>query len=461
MNTMTIADGSWYSSGTFWAIGGVAATLIIGIAGAWLGWISANPTRRLLYDMPTVTPLLNAGDVTGLKVLRGNVLIEKPQVVEIVLASQGRFDIPTSAFDNKRPLQLDIGATIVEVLKVSTSSGDHGVPVFKTDGTVLKIGPSLIPKHQRISFSLLVDGHDPNLAYRNSPLVDVELLKGPPVTSSAAWARLLLWAVAVPALIIIGAYVRRVQEFSSSTRASEFAPVIEALLVGSAAWAAVALLSSVFVALPKKWRHLGPIFTSKTRKGEIARSSGAVASIGTFFIFIFSPALLPAFPPPLANGALLYQYTVNIPAGFGISLQSVDPVPTSASGDIIFSHGMLASAGMEMAQYNPDWLGAPAIPTARDCNRNFVSTSSNQSSTPHAGEILCASGSSGGIGITASLTVVSLSRSSVDLKVVVWNGMVSTLVPVYTPSGSPVPVYTPSASPVPVVTPVVPVNTGS
>src|SRR5258708_35624925 len=86
---------------------------------AWVGWLAVNPRRRLSYGMPVVTPLLNAGtDVRqGLEVRRDGVVLADPHVLEVVLASRGRLDIPSTAFDKDRPLILDVGAPILDVLQ--------------------------------------------------------------------------------------------------------------------------------------------------------------------------------------------------------------------------------------------------------------------------------------------------------------------------------------------------------
>jgi hypothetical protein len=100
--------GSWASSGTFWAI----ITVVVAVVGVASGWVAVNPKRTLYYAMPTIAPLLNAGDIKDLKIFHADDLVSTPQVLEISLASQGRLDIPSTSFDDNAPLRLDVNAKI-------------------------------------------------------------------------------------------------------------------------------------------------------------------------------------------------------------------------------------------------------------------------------------------------------------------------------------------------------------
>jgi hypothetical protein len=104
----------------------------------------------------------------------GQVLAD-PRVLEIGLFNQGRLDIPTTAFDARKPLRLDVGATIVDVLSAATVPANRAAPAVRFEGSMLQIGPSLIPKLQTIIFSVLVDGPAPRLTCVEPELVDVEV----------------------------------------------------------------------------------------------------------------------------------------------------------------------------------------------------------------------------------------------------------------------------------------------
>jgi hypothetical protein len=175
---MALAAGDFYVSGGFWvsalgAVAGVLGTIAIILVTIWIG----RPRRRLLYWMPVSAPLLNAGqDVRRkLEVRCGGKILSDPQVLEIGLFNQGRLDIPTTAFDARKPLRLDVGAPIIEVLSTAAVPTNRATPVVHVEGTMLQIGPSLIPKRQTITFSVLVDGPAPRLTCVEPELVDVEV----------------------------------------------------------------------------------------------------------------------------------------------------------------------------------------------------------------------------------------------------------------------------------------------
>jgi hypothetical protein len=174
---MALAVGDFYISASFWvsafgAVAGVLGTIAIVLVTIWIG----RPRRRLLYWMPVSTPLLNAGqDVRRkLEVRCGGKTLSDPRVLEIGLFNQGRLDIPTTAFNAHEPLLLDVGAPIIEVLSSATVPANRVEPAVHVDGTTLRIGPSLIPKRQTFTVSILVDG--PALLRCVKPqLVDVDV----------------------------------------------------------------------------------------------------------------------------------------------------------------------------------------------------------------------------------------------------------------------------------------------
>lgn len=169
----------WYASEIFWtAATGIVAALI-GAAAVWVTVRVANPRRRLLYSMPTVTPLLNdtKHDLAGanLEVRRAGKVLSDPHVLGIRLVSRSSRDIPSAAFEREQPIQFDVGAQIVEVLQVASSPETTRCPDWTFEGSLISIGPGLIKKGQRISLSILVDGARPKIACPYPTLVDVEV----------------------------------------------------------------------------------------------------------------------------------------------------------------------------------------------------------------------------------------------------------------------------------------------
>jgi hypothetical protein len=149
---------------------GILVALLVGILGAWVAYAVGFPQRRLFYGLPVVTPLLAtqqgvAGDVELRH--RGTVL-SHPYVLEVQLIARGRKDIPSSSFDSGKPIRIDVGARIVEVLQSTSVPDSIAPPRLVTDGTEIKVGPSLIGKRQKISIALLADGEHPHLTFQGS-----------------------------------------------------------------------------------------------------------------------------------------------------------------------------------------------------------------------------------------------------------------------------------------------------
>lgn len=193
------------TSGIFWAVVGVAAAVLIGIATIWATLRAANPTRRLSYSMPVVTPLLNMRRDLPLdvEVRRAGHLLKSPHVVNVELRSTGRRDISREAFDGGKPLCLDVGVPIIECLDVTTTPPDRTEPSWETDGSELLIGPSLIGKRQTTVFSLLVDGQSPYLSKPQQTLIDVDIRLWDPVRYGRR--RVLSGLVAVIVLSVLAA----------------------------------------------------------------------------------------------------------------------------------------------------------------------------------------------------------------------------------------------------------------
>jgi hypothetical protein len=229
---------SFYVTGGFWvAAAGVAVALALGVFTLWLTWRASNPKRRLLYGMPVVTPLLNGGANVphGLEVRRDGQLLTEPHVLVLELFNQGRLDIPNHAFNQDRPLILDVGVRIVDILKTATPV-DQAVPAVEIDGTRLEIGPDLIKSRQMISITLLVDGLKPTLSCPPHPLIDIHVDRQDGMPSRPSTARFVFDTVA--GVVVAGALLLRA---STLTGPEAIAAIVVAcvVLVGmpTASWA--------------------------------------------------------------------------------------------------------------------------------------------------------------------------------------------------------------------------------
>jgi hypothetical protein len=140
--------------------------------------VSWAPRQRLLYGAVRAAPLLTAAaDVQDLEVRHRGHVLSSPHLMEIILTSKGRRDIPSSAFDSGRPLALDVGASIVEVLEIVCEPESSPTPPITYDGTTLWLGPELIGRRETISVSLLIDGSHPRLRCKEATIAQVSVLR--------------------------------------------------------------------------------------------------------------------------------------------------------------------------------------------------------------------------------------------------------------------------------------------
>jgi len=179
-----------YSSAVFDWVTGIAVTLILGVLGVWAAFKAANPRQELAWQVRAIVPLLSDAashqvrDTVQIRV-DGQVL-QSAQVVELYLINRGRRDIPTEAFDQKRPLRIDVGASIVKVLNRVDSPGVRP-PQITSEDSALTLGPDLFKRGQAVSVSLLVDGSEPTVTIPESPFIDIAVLELPAVNGQPAF----------------------------------------------------------------------------------------------------------------------------------------------------------------------------------------------------------------------------------------------------------------------------------
>ena len=217
----------WYASGTFWTAAGVVVAVLVGIATVLVAYIVGFPRRRLLYGMPVTAAMLAAPDGvrSDLELRHKGTVLTAPRVLEVRLVSRGRKDIPSSAYDGGKPLRLDVGARIVEVLQVTSEPSSIPAPKMTVDGTSLTIGPSLIGKRQKIAFTLLTDGGQPYLMCQSS-LIDVQVReqgpedRKPALAITGAFAALALLATIAALWSLAAASTQRTTAAAARTAAS-------------------------------------------------------------------------------------------------------------------------------------------------------------------------------------------------------------------------------------------------
>jgi hypothetical protein len=91
----------------------VFVAIVVGALLIWLTWKVAFSHQRIIYSVQ-MTPLVarGSGFAAELRIFYGSdttTPLARPVVVAIRLASRAARDIPTSAFDNHKPLAVDLG----------------------------------------------------------------------------------------------------------------------------------------------------------------------------------------------------------------------------------------------------------------------------------------------------------------------------------------------------------------
>ncbi|MDQ3764362.1 MAG: hypothetical protein M3460_23165 [Actinomycetota bacterium] len=181
---------------------GVVVALVVGVPTFLVAWV---PRQRLYYSAPPPTPLLASGVsgvATDLKIYHGGRRLADPYLLEVKLTAWGRRDIPSSAFDQDRPLVFDLGAEVVKVLQVRCSPVSSLTPPVAHEGSTLRVGPELISRRQTTTISVLVDGACPSLVCTQPVLAQVTVIPRDPsdrftwlVTLTTLGAMTVFWVV--------------------------------------------------------------------------------------------------------------------------------------------------------------------------------------------------------------------------------------------------------------------------
>ncbi|WP_461028561.1 hypothetical protein [Streptomyces sparsus] len=178
----------WYTSGVFWSAGAVVTAALAAAATVWATLRAAGRRRgSLTVHMSHAGRLLNATTSvrSSLQVVRNGTPLADPRLLRLTLSNIGRQDVPSSAYDNGRPIRLAVGAPIVEMINSESRPAGRALPQASVSGDAVLIGPGLIAAGQTLTFSLLVDGPSPSLSCHTA-LIDVDVEErssaGPDVT---------------------------------------------------------------------------------------------------------------------------------------------------------------------------------------------------------------------------------------------------------------------------------------
>jgi hypothetical protein len=252
---MTTASSSFSSIAL--PIAAIVATLVAAILGAWVVYAVGVPRRKLLYGITKITSVLpsSRSDSNKLEVRHDATIVKDPRIIAVRLVGRGSRDVPSSLFDSGKAIEFNIGIPIIAILHVTSEPKSLVVPKAEFHGTVLKIGPSLIGKHQKISITLLADGNQPRIDCQAA----LENVKIKP-----------LWGVGVPidALLPLGAsmglfcVVIAVGTFwaLTGTRVSPIPPTVSPVMAAKTAYLSVAGSVAIVAILTgivtwRLWKH--------------------------------------------------------------------------------------------------------------------------------------------------------------------------------------------------------------
>jgi hypothetical protein len=239
------AAGHWYTSGTLWAVLAVVASLVVGVPTFLVTWA---PRQRLLYGAAPATRLLTTGtSLDNLEIRHRGRPLANPHLLDVTLTNRGRRDIPSSAFDQGRPLVFDVGAAILEVLQVRCDPMSALTPPTRHYGNALMIGPELISRSETITISLLVDGDHPGLTCTMPVLAQVTLTPRTPATSTepASWPTVAAVATAAAGWAAVAAMALATDWVAATVVVAAVAATIAA---------AAASVAAVAAGLETKWR---------------------------------------------------------------------------------------------------------------------------------------------------------------------------------------------------------------
>ncbi|MGO9194827.1 MAG: hypothetical protein ACLP8X_41115 [Streptosporangiaceae bacterium] len=139
-------------------------------------WHVPTFRRLLVCGIALDTPLLS-GETRGiepsdLSLAYRHQMLRDPHVVSLVLENRSRSDIPSSDFDQGKPLLFDVGVPIMALLSIEGLQADL-LERPHINGSHIEVGPTLILRRQMIRFNMLTDGR-PSLTWR-SLLINVEV----------------------------------------------------------------------------------------------------------------------------------------------------------------------------------------------------------------------------------------------------------------------------------------------
>lgn len=197
----------------FWgavgAIAGLAA--LAGLYFAIRTYRRQFARRELQYSVSAVQ-LINEGAADArLRVMLGDVEIDRPHLLTVVIRSTSRVDIPSASFDAGRPLIFSVSPRIVSMgsIAAGTSTIELTWADVSVDGNAqsVEMPPQLIRPDSSGEFSAVVDGL-PHVTV-TSPIIDVPVIQLSPASKSfpAAFRVATTWVTAAIVVALVSMLV--------------------------------------------------------------------------------------------------------------------------------------------------------------------------------------------------------------------------------------------------------------
>lgn len=200
--------GEWWQNVDVWAIVvSAAVALLLGWLGAWATLRASNPKRKVGWWEQSNTPLFAepryAGGNGPLTVQLGNTRLEKPRIIDLVIANLGKHDITAAMFHEGASLRFSFGAPVLVILEyesqpaailgqlIDTYADIGSMPTGPTVGGI-ELKPTLLRKGQIVTITVLVDGDRQPTRCTSFPLIDVAEVTEPPNARARTLGRGLL-----------------------------------------------------------------------------------------------------------------------------------------------------------------------------------------------------------------------------------------------------------------------------
>ena len=181
-------------------------TLMLTVFGLLLALVSVYlarkalfpPKRQVAYLLESASPFTSRA--VHFQVSYNGVALHRPYVAVLRLENTGRHAVSSEHYDQGRPIELDLGAQIVDVTSFECDPPGYEAGSYHVIGQKISFGPELINRGQCISFTVVTDGR-PQLVLRHH-LIDTKIREGGGSRRFSAAQQQLLVAVAVS---VIGA----------------------------------------------------------------------------------------------------------------------------------------------------------------------------------------------------------------------------------------------------------------